>query len=47
MNRNPLLASISWRMTLSLALVVALSLACGPSTRRRRSDSRLLFLLEC
>jgi hypothetical protein len=30
MNRNPLLASISWRMLLSLALVVALSLAVVP-----------------
>ncbi len=30
MNRNPLLASISWRMILSLVLVVALSLAVVP-----------------
>ena len=30
MNRNPLLASISWRMILSLVLVVALSLAIVP-----------------
>ncbi len=30
MNRNPLLASISWRMILSLVLVLALSLAIVP-----------------